>query len=354
MKRIVIFFVALAILVWPSLSWAISFTPQEVASIVKITSYLPKGAIDRQIRSLAGIFTDEELTSYRKQLESQIQTGSGLTVTYSGCALTNKHVIYDEESAGTNDHIKFWSTNNLSDPLNDLGEAEVVWQATLLDLAVVCLKNSHGRFYPHFTLQVKDYEDFKLTLGEEIYNLGYPINNENNSLTLTSGLVAGIWDKDYLKGDLLIAGGASGSPIFNSKKQVISLAAGNAGEAGSLGIFLKPSYVYGWHDLYSKTYRELIADAAGCLNSSQLGVYKKGEQEYYDLSCKMRRNFGLEAKLVYEYAQYCQTNLNIDEIVSAASYIASGKSTIDQWLSYLEKSCLAAELPVTVFEAVKE
>jgi V8-like Glu-specific endopeptidase len=357
MKKVIFLFAIIVIvilLIWPSLSLAIEFTSQEISAIVKISSYLPKGAIDQQIRSLRGFYSDEELAEYRKQLEKQTQKGSGLMVTYMGCVLTNKHVIYDEQSGGTNNNIHLYSTGNLLSLEEDLGEAEVIWRSTMLDLAIVCLKNSQGKFYPHFTLKKEDYQDFKLTLGESIYNLGYPLSNENNSLTLTSGVISGIWDKDYLKGDIIIAGGASGSPIFNSQKQVIGLASGNGGEGGLFGIFLKPSYVYGWYDLYSQTFRELIAESAGCTNATQYHIYKKQDQEYYDLSCQIKRNLGLEAKLAYEYQKYCGKDSNIDNIVEVASYIASKKSTLDHWLGYLEETCLKPESLVTVFEATKE
>lgn len=355
MKKIISIFCISLVLIWPNLSWAISFTQPEINSVIRISSLQPKGAIDNQIRSLAGFYTDEELAVYRKQLEQQLQVGSGLMVTYAGCALTNKHVVFDEQSGGTNAAIHLWLTKNLSANQEDLGEAEVVWRSTQLDLAVVCLKNSKGRFFSHFSLNKEDYKNFKLNLGEQIYNLGYPLNNENNSLTLTDGIVSGIWNEDYLKGDITIAAGASGSPVFNSQKQVVSLASGNAGDAGLFGIFLKPSYVYGWYDLYSQTYRELIADAAGCVNTKQYHIYKKGDQEYYDLSCALKRDAGLENKLAYEYKHFCQKDANFNQIIEAASYISSKKSNLNYWLGYLDAFCANLESSAaTVFEAGQE
>ena len=354
MKKTIIILPLIAFLIWPNLSLAIEFTPKEIENVVQITSFLPKEAIDMEIRSLAGFYSDEELMDYRNQLEVQTQLGSGLMVTYSGCVLTNKHVVYNEEVAAVYQEIHLWSTDNPHKSVIDLGEAQVVFRATLLDIALVCLKDSQGKYYSHSRLNSDDYRDFKLTLGEEIYNLGYPLGGEQESLTLTSGVVSGVWDEDYLKSDLAITGGASGSPIFSADKRVIGLASGNGGEYGSYGVFIRPDHVYGWHNLYKLVYRELIEDSKGCSDTEQFGLYQKEGQEYYDLSCKNKRNFGLEAKLVFEHRQYCQTDLNQNELIEISAYISSGKSTINHYLSYLETSCLASELPVTVFEASAE
>jgi hypothetical protein len=356
MKKLITAVFIITCLIAPQVSLAIDFTPNDLASVVQIKSIMPKAAIDQQIRSLAGFYNDEELLNYRKQLEVQNQIGSGIMVTYSGCALTNKHVIFNSEVNVDHENIHLWSTNDLNKPPVDLGKAIVVWRMTLVDLAMVCLESAQGQYYPHVSLNPADFKDFKLNLGETIYNLGYPLGGEKESLTLTSGLVAGVWDKDFLKGDLTITGGASGSPIYNSQKQVISLASGNAGENGSYGIFLKPSYIYNWRKLYQTLYRELISDSAGCLDADQPRLYQKKDQQYYDLSCKNKRDAGLEAKIIAEYKQYCPTGqgLNNNELLEVAGYISSGKSTVNHWANYLEKSCLVLSLPITVFDGSAE
>lgn len=354
MKKSAIIFFIITLVIWPNLTIAIEFTPKEIQSVVQITSNLPIEAVNREARAWAGILTDEEIVEYRKELKEQVQLGSGVMVTYSGCALTNKHVIFDLESEVSHSNIHLWSSNKLTNELEDLGEATIVLRMTLLDVALVCLKEPQGKFFNHFILNPDDYKDFKLTLGEEIYNLGFPVGGERESLTLTSGLVAGVWDEDYLKGDITITGGVSGSPIFNQQKQIISLATGNAGEFGSYGLLLNPSYVYGWHDLYKQVYREVITDSVGCMNTEQFGLYQKQDQDYYDLSCSVKRNFGLEAKIAFEYNQYCGLEIEQDRLIEVADYIASGKSNINHWVDYLEKSCFVSESPVTVFEALAE
>lgn len=356
MKKLITAVFIITCLIVPQISLAIDFTPNDLASVVQIKSNLPKAAIDQQIRSLAGFYNDEELLNYRKQLEVQNQIGSGIMVTYSGCALTNKHVIFNPDVNVDHENIHLWSTSDLNKLPVDLGKAIVVWRMTLVDLALVCLENAQGQFYPHIGLNPANYKDFKLNLGETIYNLSYPLGGEKESLTLTSGLVAGIWDKDFLKGDLTITGGASGSPIYNSQKQIISLASGNAGENGLYGIFLKPSYIYNWRKLYNLLYRELISGNTSCLDTEQFGLYQKKGQQYYDLSCKNKRDAGLEAKIVSEYRQYCPQGkgVNNDELLEVAGYIKSGKSTINHWANYLEKSCLIPSLPVIVFDGSAE
>ena len=91
MKKIIFALVLASLVVWPLSSLAITFNSREISGIVKITSGLSKESIDHQIRSLKDFFTVEEATDYRRQLEEQEQSGTGFIVTYSGCALTNKH-----------------------------------------------------------------------------------------------------------------------------------------------------------------------------------------------------------------------------------------------------------------------
>lgn len=355
MKKItVILFFAAMVWLLPQTSLAIGLTAKDLTSTVQITSYSPKETIDFQIRSLAGLYSDDELAGYRKQLEEQHQVASGLMVTYSGCALTNKHAVYDQDTGGTHPKIHLWKTVDFLKPLEDLGEAVLVWRSTMLDIALVCLNDTQGQFYQHIRFNPENYKDFELALGDAVYNLGYPVS-ANSTLTLTSGIVAGVWDENFIKSDLAITGGASGSPIYDKDGKVFSLAAGNAGDNAQYGLFLKPSYVYNWRGLYNQTYREVITDAAGCLDGKEFGIYTKKGQEYYDLSCKIKRDPGLEKKLAFEYKKSCNAEFNNDELIEASYYLKSEKSGLHNWLKYLETSCYQKESsPAVVFSAKTE
>lgn len=349
MKKIIISLTITLTIIYPLSSLAITFTPQEISGIVKITSYLAKESIDSEIRSLRGVFTDDELADYRKQLQTQEYSGTGFMVTYSGCVLTNKHVVYDEATSVAHQDIHLWSTNDITKEPENLGKASIAYMRTLDDIAIVCLDNTKGRFFNRIFIKTDDYNDLTLNLGEEIYTLGYPASGAEY-LTLNSGLVAGVWDKDTLKTDMAITDGASGSPVFNGNKQVVGIARGNTGLFDQLGLFLKPSFVIDWHEGYKQVYRELLPNmSAGCMDTEIRGIYQKNGQEYYDLACTIRRNYGLEDKLAFDYQNYCHQELRLEDGVAAASYIADGRSTINHWSAYLEATCLAPSI-VSVFE----
>lgn len=350
MKKFIILLAVVLTASWPLSTLAITFTPPEISGVVKITSNLKKESIDLQVRSLAGFYTDDELAEYRQQLEEQVQSGSGFIVNFAGCALTNKHVVYDEAVSAAHQNIHLWSTGDLTKPLVDLGKASIVYMRTLDDIAVVCPDDTGGKFFNRLFVKTDDYQGLTLALGEPIFTLGYPENGGGN-ISLTSGLVSGIWDEKTIKTTMSVTAGASGSPVFNEKKQVVGIAQANTGPFDQLGLFLKPSFVLDWYEGYQQVYREILPDLSeGCMDTKIRGIYQKGDQEYYDLACTIKRNFGLEAKVAFEHQQYCQADLRMEDVVAASAYISSGQSTTDRWSAYLESACLAPTV-VSVFKA---
>ncbi len=350
MRKIIFGLVITSLISWPIGSMAISFNSQEISGIVKITSNLAKESIDLQVRSLKDFFTMDEASEYRDILEEQVQAGTGFFVTYSGCALTNKHVVYDEAAGAYNQNIHFWTTDEITKEPQDLGEAKVVYLRKFEDMALVCLEAAQGRFFNRTFVKTDDYKNLKLDLGEEIYILGYP-ESGNNYLTLTSGIISGKWDEEIIKTTTSITSGASGSPVFNEKKQVIGIAQANTGPFDQLGLFLAPTIVLDWFEGYQQVYRETLREISkGCMNTEMRGIYQKDTIEYYDLSCESKRNFGLEAKVAFEYKNYCSRDLMMEDVIAASAYINDGRSTINHWVAYLESSCLSTGAE-SVFEA---
>lgn len=340
MKKIIIALSPLFILSQPLLALALTLTDQDVSAAVKITSQWSENSINHQIRSLAGLYTDEELQGYRAELNEEELLGSGFFVTYSGCVLTNKHVVYDEAAGSAHTGIHLWSATQANQAPQDLGKAAIVYMRTLDDIAVVCLENTGGRFFNRLFVKTPDYEDLELALGEKIYTLGYPTNG-GEYLTLTQGIVAGKWDEDALKTDLAITSGGSGGAILNANKQVVGIAQGNTGPFDQLGLFLNPLFVINWHEGYEQVYREILTEkSAGCTNTAISGLYQKQEREYYDLACTQKRNIGLEQKIAYDYQNICRAALRAEDAIAAAEYIGSGKSTLENWQTYLEANCL--------------
>ena len=341
MKKNFIGLSLLTLVLWPLPSLAVGFSNLEISSVVKITSKFSKETIDKMVRSTIGYLTAKEAENYRKQLAAETQIGSGFFVTYSGCALTNKHVVYDADVLKADQNIHLWQTFDVTKEPVDLGEASVVYVRTLDDIALVCLNDSRGRFFQRAFNKTDDSQDLSLFLGEKIYTFGYPVNG-GKTLTLTSGIISGVWDENTFKTDMQITAGASGSPIFNEQKQVIGLAEANTGYLNQLGIFMKPDFILDWFSGYKDVYRSQLSDKSeGCLDDEIFGLYQKDGQQYYDLSCIEKRNPGLEAKLSGEYRNVCQKEPFLSDIISAADYIKGGRSTVDYWIAYLEESCLS-------------
>ena len=344
------------ILSQPLAALALTLTNQDVSGVVKITSKFSENSLNWQIRSLAGLYTTEELQNYRAELKEQELFGSGFFVTYSGCVLTNKHVIYDEAVGSAHQDIHLWASSKINQTPEDLGKAAIVYMRTLDDIAVVCLEKTNGQFFNRLFVKTPDYDDLTLALGEQIYTLGYPVNG-GEYLTLTQGIISGSWDEDTLKSDMPITSGGSGAPVLNANKQVIGIAQGNTGPFDQLGLFLNPSFVINWYEGYEQVYREILTDKAeGCTNTAIRGLYQKqkgspslarldarpaGEAgQYYDLACKEKRNIGLEMKVAGDYKNICRAVLSREDAISAAAYINSGKSTLENWQVYLESNCL--------------
>jgi hypothetical protein len=348
MKKIILLLTLLALTGLPFSARAVSLNSRDVSGIVKITSKLAKESIDLQVRSTIGFLNEGEAVEYRKILEAEEQVGSGFMVTYSGCVLTNKHVVYDLAASVAHQDIHLWSTGRVNAEPVDLGEAELVYYRTLEDLALVCLKDTGGKFYHRTFVKTDAYGDLDLTLGEEIYTLGYP-QNGGDYPTLTSGMVSGVWDEQTVKTTMPITAGASGSPVFNRQGLVVGLAVANTGPFDQLGLFLKPDLVINWYKGYEEVYRSAIEESRDCLNTETDHLYKQDDAEYYDLKCSLKRNFGLEQKLVFEYKNQCGGELAQTDLVEAAGYIASGRSTINHWVGYVESACLPPE-PVSVLK----
>ena len=188
MKQYLLVLLSLAMFSWPVDSLAISFNAQEISAVVKITSYLSEDSVNYQVRSLKDFFSStDEVADYRRQLADQQNFGSGFFITYSGCALTNKHVVYDEAAGSLHQKIQLWSTNDINQESQNLGEAQVIYYRTLDDLAIVCLADAQGKFFNRAFVKTPDYKDLKINLGENLYTLGYP-SSGGDYLTLSSGI----------------------------------------------------------------------------------------------------------------------------------------------------------------------
>jgi serine protease Do len=164
--------------------------------------------------------TIQELTALVRnsvvRIETDLGSGSGFIIDSNGLILTNNHVISDAEE------IKVF----LEDDTEYTGE--ILARDPLHDLAVITIEASGL-----VALEIGEYEEVEL--GQQVVVLGYPLGNDN--VSVTSGLVSAIeYDEGtnvtYIQTDSAVNPGNSGGPMVNMNGQVIGIVAAKlVGEA---------------------------------------------------------------------------------------------------------------------------
>lgn len=152
-------------------------------------------------------------------------TGTGFVVAENGIIATNRHVLQDAMYV----NITF-NTGALS------GAAAVLAQAKDVDLAIIKIAALN---LPTVTLADSDY----VLPGQEITVIGNPRRLQN---TVTSGLISQVRKKSdgtiWHQISAPISPSSSGSPVFNEKGQVVSVAfASYSGEGNQNLNFAIPS-----------------------------------------------------------------------------------------------------------------
>ena len=150
------------------------------------------------------------------RIVTNLGSGSGFIIDSNGLILTNNHVVSEAEEI----------TVYLEDGTEYSGE--VLARDPLHDLAVVKIDATN---LP--ALEIGEFEEVEL--GQRVVVLGYPLGNEN--VSVTSGLVSAIeYDEGtnvtYIQTDSAVNPGNSGGPMVNMKGQVIGMVAAKlVGEA---------------------------------------------------------------------------------------------------------------------------
>lgn len=170
----------------------------------------------KAISSVVGITTVEEVQQFwfLEPEEREGLVGSGVIVDSDGYILTNSHVIADGKAKAVN--VLFEN--------GDKGEAEIIWNDALLDLAVIKVDKTG--------LPVADLGDSdELEIGELAVGIGNPLGLEFQR-TVTSGIISGLNRnirigqniiEDLIQTDASINPGNSGGPLLNSKGEVIGI-----------------------------------------------------------------------------------------------------------------------------------
>ena len=158
---------------------------------------------------VARIVKDNEpavvLISTRKADGISRSQGSGFVVDHSGIVVTNYHVIQGSVSATARSH--------------NGGEHEVLGVVALnpdLDLAVLKLRGTKFS-------SVKLGDSGKLAKGEKVVVISSPIGLPN---VVSDGLISSLWkldDINLIQTTAPVSKGSSGSPLFNTKGEVIGI-----------------------------------------------------------------------------------------------------------------------------------
>ncbi|MGA2368229.1 MAG: trypsin-like peptidase domain-containing protein [Dehalococcoidia bacterium] len=172
--------------------------------------------------ALALVFNSCEAPKYYENVQKDFpavvriyttdRLGSGVIITKEGYVLTSKHVLGDSKSA----FVKF----------NDGGSyiGVLVVSDDARDLAILRLpQNPAG--YPFATLGSSAESD-SLQVGSPVLVMGYPADNKDNQIMLSTGTICAfprIDSINFLQSGAKINPGSSGGPMTNSDGDVIGI-----------------------------------------------------------------------------------------------------------------------------------
>ncbi|WP_242491887.1 S1C family serine protease [Miniphocaeibacter massiliensis] len=195
---------------------------------VKEDSNVENAVAAKAIPSVVGITTSTAQTiPYLNQQAYAEGVGSGVIITDDGYILTNSHVVSDGEAEVIN--VVFSNGEKIA--------AELVWQDSSLDLAVV--KVDKNGLTP---IEIGNSDE--VAVGDKAIAIGNPLGLDLQS-TLTSGVISGLNRTITLENntsmdglmqtDASINGGNSGGALLNSKGQLIGINTAKASKGEGIG-----------------------------------------------------------------------------------------------------------------------
>lgn len=185
----------------------INITPSDEMSAVQAVA-------KKAMSSVVGITTIQVQRQFIWETEVE-GIGSGVIVNSNGYILTNSHVVADGKAKRIN--VLFENGDTL--------DGEVLWNDTILDIAIVKVKASD--------LPVADLGDSdSLEVGEIAVAIGNPLGLDFQR-TVTAGVISGLNRsiktedgnvmENLIQTDASINPGNSGGPLLNSKGEVIGI-----------------------------------------------------------------------------------------------------------------------------------
>lgn len=182
--------------------------------------------------------------------QRQVGAGTGFFVSSDGLIVTNRHVVDNEEAGYTvilNDGSKF--------------EAEVIGRDTLLDIALLEVKEPNQEFAP---LELGKSDSLKV--GQQVIAIGNALGEFSNSVSL--GIVSGLGRNivasdqsgggasrlnDVIQTDASINFGNSGGPLLDISGNVIGVNVAVATQAENISFAIPIDYVADLLDRLNET-----------------------------------------------------------------------------------------------------
>ena len=143
------------------------------------------------------------------RIETPTGTGTGFIYDSSGLAVTNAHVVGDNNYV----HVKVGDQK---------GSAFLRGKDDVVDLAVICIA-SDIEDYPSISIGDSDY----VHPGDDVVAIGYPLGEIlRGSTTITRGIVSAMGVSEnvrYIQTDAALNPGNSGGPLINYDGEVVGI-----------------------------------------------------------------------------------------------------------------------------------
>lgn len=188
--------------------------------------------VKKSIDSVVGINTISKVVqpSFFGPQQGYVEgIGSGSIVSDDGYIVTNSHVISDGEANSIN--VLF---NN-----GETAEAELVWNDSALDLAIIKVDSNNKNIKP---IDIGDSDDIEV--GARVVAIGNPLGFELQS-TVTSGIISGlnrsvafntgVQMDGLMQTDAAINSGNSGGALLNAQGELIGINTAKAGNSDGIG-----------------------------------------------------------------------------------------------------------------------
>ncbi|MDU3199597.1 MAG: trypsin-like peptidase domain-containing protein, partial [Anaerococcus hydrogenalis] len=219
---------------------------------------MERAVVKKSIDSVVGITTKTKATQntiFGPQTGYVEGVGSGSIVTKDGYILTNSHVVSNGDASEIN--VLFSNNKSL--------KAELVWNDTTLDLAVIKVNANNLN-----SIDLGDSDE--INVGDRAVAIGNPLGLELQS-TVTSGIISGLnrtvsfengaQMDGLMQTDAAINAGNSGGALLNSKGELIGINTAKAGNSDGIGFAIPVNLAKKVVDQISKN---------GKFNSVYLGI----------------------------------------------------------------------------------